>query len=87
MSLLKSVKRSGRKKRLVSNINGRMKVKTLKTDFKKEFGLSIRVYVGVNFADDDATLVFLCGENSPPTLSPLRIDAKVALSSAKLLPS
>ena len=38
------------------NINGRMKVKTLKADFKKEFGLNIRLYDGREFADDDATL-------------------------------
>ena len=38
------------------NINGRMKVKTLRSDFKKEFELSLRVYDGINFADDEATL-------------------------------
>jgi len=38
------------------NINGRMKVKTLRADFKKEFGLALRVYDGRSFADDDATL-------------------------------
>ncbi len=38
------------------NISGRMKVKSLKSQFKDEFGLSIRVYDGRSFADDDATL-------------------------------
>ena len=38
------------------NINGRMKVKTLKKEFQDEFGLILRVYDGRNFADDDATL-------------------------------
>jgi hypothetical protein len=38
------------------NINGRMKVKTLRADFKKEFGLALRVYDGRSFADDNATL-------------------------------
>jgi hypothetical protein len=33
-----------------------MKVKTLKDEFKKEFGLTLRVYSGNKFADDDATL-------------------------------
>ena len=33
-----------------------MKVLTLKKNFKKEYGLSIRVYEGVSFADDKATL-------------------------------
>lgn len=37
-------------------ISGRMKVKTLKSDFKKEYGSTLRVYVGQKFADDDATL-------------------------------
>jgi hypothetical protein len=38
------------------NINGRMKVKTLKSEFKDEFGLTLRVYDGRSFADEDATL-------------------------------
>lgn len=37
-------------------ISGRMKVKTLKDEFKKAFGVGIRLYNGVKFADDDATL-------------------------------
>lgn len=37
-------------------ITGRMKVKTLKADFKKNFGSTLRVYDGVKFADDEATL-------------------------------
>lgn len=37
-------------------ISGRMKVKTLKADFKKAYGSTLRVYNGVRFADDDATL-------------------------------
>lgn len=37
-------------------ISGRMKVKTLKNDFKKEFGSTLRVYNGNRFADDEATL-------------------------------
>jgi hypothetical protein len=38
------------------NISGRMKVKTLRSQFLDEFGLTIRVYDGRSFADDDATL-------------------------------
>ena len=38
------------------SIKGRMKVKTLKVDFKEEFGLTLRVYDGRSFADDNATL-------------------------------
>lgn len=37
-------------------ISGRMKVKSLKADFKKAFGSTLRVYNGSKFADDDATL-------------------------------
>ncbi len=52
-------------------IDGRMKVKTLKKAFKDEFGLSLRVYNGVKFADDEATLASIrkggskTGEFSP----------------------
>ena len=37
-------------------ITGSTKVKTLQKDFKKEFGLTLRIYNGVRYADDDATL-------------------------------
>ena len=37
-------------------ISGKMKVKTLKANFKEEFGSTLRVYNGQKFADDDATL-------------------------------
>jgi len=37
-------------------ISGEMKVKTLKGEFKKEFGLTLRVYSGGGFADEDAIL-------------------------------
>ena len=45
-----------KEKDMALNISGRMKVKTLKSQFKDEFGLSIRIYDGRSFADDDATL-------------------------------
>jgi hypothetical protein len=41
------------------SISGRMLVKTLKAQFKKEFGLTLRVYKGNKFADDSATLASL----------------------------
>ena len=37
-------------------IDGRMKVKTLKSQFKSEFGLTLRVYDGRSFAADESTL-------------------------------
>lgn len=41
------------------NIDGRMKVKTLKANFKKAFGSTLRIYTTKNckaIADDEATL-------------------------------
>jgi hypothetical protein len=38
------------------NISGRMKIKTLKDDFKAEFGGTLRVYDGRSHADDSATV-------------------------------
>ena len=37
-------------------LTGNMKVKTLRAEFKKNFGSTLRVYNGARFADDDATL-------------------------------
>lgn len=37
-------------------MTGNMKVKTLRTQFKEAFGSTLRVYNGIKFADDDATL-------------------------------
>ncbi len=37
-------------------IDGRKKVKSLKADFKKAFGSTLRVYYKKHFADPDATL-------------------------------
>lgn len=55
------------------NINGRMKVKTLQADFKKDFGLTLRVYNGNKHADGGDTLASIRkgdakgGEFSPRT--------------------
>ena len=49
-------------------LNGRTKIKTLKADFKKNFGTSLRVYKNVSckgaFADDDATLASIRAEGA-----------------------
>ena len=37
-------------------VNGRMLVRTFKTQFKNAFGASLRVYKGKKYADDSATL-------------------------------
>ena len=38
------------------NIAGRMKISTLKSNFKSSFGSTLRVYNGVKFADDGDTV-------------------------------
>ena len=47
-------------------LKGNMKVKTLKADFKKAFGATLRVYKSATckgaFADDDATLASIRAE-------------------------
>lgn len=48
-------------------IDGRMKVKTLKANFKKTFGASLRVYTTTScksHADEDATLGSLMAEGA-----------------------
>jgi len=41
------------------SVSGRMSVKTLKSQFKNEFKLTLRVYKGNKFAEEDATLASL----------------------------
>ena len=49
-------------------LKGNMKVKTLKADFKKAFGASLRVYMSPTckgrFADDEATLASIRAEGA-----------------------
>ena len=49
-------------------LKGNMKVKTLKNEFKKAFGSTLRVYKSVTckgaFADDDATLASIRAEGA-----------------------
>ncbi len=47
------------------DISGRMKVKTLRANFKKEFGSTLRVYSGAKFADDDATIASIADKKIP----------------------
>jgi len=46
------------------SISGKMKVKTLKANFKEEYGSTLRVYVGKKFADDDGTLASIRKEDA-----------------------
>jgi len=41
------------------SVSGRLTVGSLKNQFKKEFGLTLRVYHGSKFADEKATLASL----------------------------
>lgn len=45
-------------------IDGRMKVATLKKQFKSAFGASLRVYKNKHFADDNATLASIRAEGA-----------------------
>ncbi len=47
------------------SVSGRMKVSTLRDQFKEAFGATLRVYKGVKFADDDATLASIRSEDAP----------------------
>ena len=58
-------------------VSGRMKVATLKKDFKEEFGVEIRVYNGKRFADDDATLASIRAEGTKGGDIPLVGQTKV----------
>ncbi len=49
------------------SISGRLTVKALKKQFKDEFGSTLRVYNGVKFADENATLASIRKEGSPKT--------------------
>ena len=58
------------------NINGRMKVKTLKANFLEEFGLTLRVYDGRSFADPEATLASIRkgdSKGNPPIFNGVRL--------------
>lgn len=46
-------------------VSGRKTVKSLKEEFKKEFGVSVRVYKGKKFADESATLASIRAEGAP----------------------
>lgn len=45
-------------------MTGNMKVNTLRAEFKKAFGSTLRVYNGMKFADDDATLASIRAEGA-----------------------
>lgn len=67
------------------DISGRMKVKTLRTMFKKEFGSTLRVYNGARFADDDATIASIASiKISPDAAVKANGNLKVSSFSKKM---
>jgi hypothetical protein len=66
-------------------VTGRMKVKSLKTVFNKEFGLTLRLYDGKYFADDNATLASIRqGDNKGGDFS-IKANTKIGNFEKKLL--
>jgi hypothetical protein len=46
------------------SVKGNMKVKTLQADFKEAYGATLRIYNGVKFADENATLASIRAEGA-----------------------
>lgn len=64
-------------------INPNMKVETLQNEFKKNFGLTLRVYNGVKFAEADKTLGSFKSINKD--FSELKIKAKMTVEEVEEL--
>lgn len=59
------------------DITANMKVKTLQNEFKKNFGVTLRVYNGVKFADGDKTLGSFKAANT--NASGFKVKAKMTV--------
>lgn len=59
------------------DINSNTKVKTLQKDFKSNFGLTLRVYNGVKYADEDKTLGSFKSSNTNATGFKLKANKTV----------
>jgi len=66
-------------------VTGRMKVKSLKTSFNKEFGLTLRLYDGKSFADDDSTLASIRKGDTKGGEFSVKTNMKVGNLEKKLL--
>ncbi len=60
------------------DITGNMKVKSLQKEFKENFGVTLRVYNGVKFADGDKTLGSFKSANTKG--EGIRLKAKMKVS-------
>jgi hypothetical protein len=58
-------------------VSGRMKVKTLKTTFKENFGVTLRVYNGKRFADEEATLASIRKDSAQVTRSDFKVNGNM----------
>jgi hypothetical protein len=60
-------------------VSGRMKVKTLKNTFKESFGVSLRVYKGNRFADDEDTLASVRKDTALKTRDDLKVSGNMQI--------
>ena len=65
------------------DIHHNMKVKTLQADFKKNFGISLRVYNGVKFAEPNKTLGSFKSTNTKA--DDIKIKAKMTVKDVEAL--
>jgi hypothetical protein len=60
-------------------VSGRMKVKTLKNTFKEYFGVSLRVYKGNRFADDEDTLASVRKDSALKTKDDMKVSGNMLI--------
>jgi hypothetical protein len=60
-------------------VSGRMKVKSLKTSFKENFGATLRVYNGNRFADDDVSLASIRKEGAQTTRGDFKVSGNMQI--------
>lgn len=58
-------------------ISPNTKVKTLQKEFKANFGITLRIYNGIKFADDDKTLSSFKSSNTKKT--GIKVEAKMTI--------
>ena len=60
-------------------VSGRMKVKSLKNSFKENFGVTLRVYNGKRFADEEASLASIRSDSAQVTRSELKVSGNMQI--------
>lgn len=66
-------------------ISGRLTVKSFKAEFKKEFGTGVRVYHGVKFADENATLASIRKDDATKSVPDFDIHGNTKVGNAEKL--